>query len=238
MGIRKNQKNLTKAEWKALIAAIDAMHGATAKAPAYRRFVSLHIDAMSMPHMDWSVHTMRMGASLMRGENFLSWHRRYVKLFEMRLQAVDPNVSLPYWDSVTDRSIPAALDDAALLTRWSVARDWDASNLASASDLAAIKTYGGTFTGFQSLLESTVHAGTHIAVGGNMGGASSPTDPLFWLHHAFIDKIWADWQATPSGKKPPKPGLLLKPSEMETGVAFGVKVSSVLSIATLGYSYG
>jgi hypothetical protein len=72
MGIRKNQKNLTKAEWKALISAIDAMHETGAYAPAYRRFVTLHVNAMSMTHMDWSVHTMRMGGALMRGKNFLA----------------------------------------------------------------------------------------------------------------------------------------------------------------------
>jgi hypothetical protein len=72
--IRKNQKNVTTAEWRALIAAIDAMHGTTAAAPAYRRFVSLHTDAMTMTNMNWSVHTMRMGGSLVHGKNFLTWH--------------------------------------------------------------------------------------------------------------------------------------------------------------------
>jgi hypothetical protein len=24
---------------------------------------------------------------------------------------------------------------------------------------------------------------------------TSPNDPVFWLHHCFIDKLWADWQA-------------------------------------------
>jgi tyrosinase len=129
MGIRKNQKNLTKTEWKALISAIDAMHGTEASAPAYRRFVTLHVDAMSMAHMDWSVHTMRMDGALMRGKNFLTWHRRFLKLFEERIQTVDPTITIPYWDSITDRSIPTALDDPGLLTRWSVRRDWDGRHI-------------------------------------------------------------------------------------------------------------
>jgi len=237
MGIRKNQKNLTKAEWKALISAIDAMHGTGASAPAYRRFVTLHVDAMSMTHMDWSVHTMRMGGAWMPGKNFLTWHRRFLKLFEERIQAVDPTVTIPYWDSITDRSIPAALDDPILLAHWSVIRSWDVSQLGAAADLAAVKTFPGTFTGFQTLLEGAVHAGTHNAVGGNMAGTASPTDPLFWLHHAFIDKTWADWQASPNGKNPPKPNQLLKPANMDAGIPFGVKVSTLLSITALGYSY-
>ena len=58
----------------------------------------------------------------------------------------------------------------------------------------------------------------HNAVGGDMAGAASPTDPLFWLHHAFIDKTWADWQASSNGKNPPSPSTVIKPATMETGV--------------------
>jgi tyrosinase len=233
MGVRKNQKDMTTAEWTAFIAAIDAMHGTTATAPAYRRFITLHVDAMKMVNMNWSVHTMRMmDGSFMRGRNFLAWHRRFLKIFEDRL-----GVPVPYWNSVTDRSIPAALNKSALLTRWSLTRNWDPSQLADAADLNAVKAFPGTFDGFQSTLEGLVHGGTHNAVGGDMAGSASPTDPLFWLHHSFIDKVWADWQASPNGKNPPNTTEKLKPATMQTGVSFGVKVSSVLSIAALGYSY-
>lgn len=61
MGVRKNHESLTKAEWKAFIAAIDAMHGTAAIVPAYRTFTSVHVDAMSMAHMDWDLHRMSMG---------------------------------------------------------------------------------------------------------------------------------------------------------------------------------
>ena len=27
-----------------------------------------------------------------------------------------------------------------------------------------------------------------------MAGAFSPNDPVFWLHHANVDRIWAQWQ--------------------------------------------
>jgi tyrosinase len=237
MAIRKNQKNMTVAEWTAFIAAVDAMHGTAALAPAYRSFVNLHVDAMDMSHMDWSVHTMSMGGSIMRGKNFLTWHRRFLKLFEVRMQKENPAITIPYWDSVTDRAIPAALDKAALLTRWSVTRNWTPSQLAAASDLTAVKNYPGTFTGFQTLLEGAVHGGTHNAVGGNMAGSASPSDPLFWLHHSFIDKTWADWQASANGKNPPTPSKILKPANMEPGVSFGVSINSLLSLAALGYSY-
>ncbi|KAH6949723.1 hypothetical protein BKA56DRAFT_606813 [Ilyonectria sp. MPI-CAGE-AT-0026] len=32
-------------------------------------------------------------------------------------------------------------------------------------------------------------------IGGKMGNVvASPTDPLFFLHHANLDKLWWDWQ--------------------------------------------
>lgn len=29
---------------------------------------------------------------------------------------------------------------------------------------------------------------------------SSPIDPLFWLHHAQLDRIWANWQEGAPGR--------------------------------------
>ncbi|MFI6348548.1 tyrosinase family oxidase copper chaperone [Streptomyces sp. NPDC050560] len=39
-----------------------------------------------------------------------------------------------------------------------------------------------------------LHAAAHAFVGGHMDFIGSPNDPVFFLHHCFIDKIWADWQ--------------------------------------------
>ncbi|MFG3509218.1 tyrosinase family protein [Streptomyces sp. NPDC047821] len=53
--------------------------------------------------------------------------------------------------------------------------------------------------GFRNHLEGwrgvNLHNRVHVWVGGQMGTGASPNDPVFWLHHAFIDKLWADWQA-------------------------------------------
>ncbi|MDX2390418.1 MULTISPECIES: tyrosinase family protein [unclassified Streptomyces] len=38
------------------------------------------------------------------------------------------------------------------------------------------------------------HNRVHLWVGGQMTGGTSPNDPVFWLHHTFIDLIWARWQ--------------------------------------------
>ncbi|KAK6580768.1 hypothetical protein PZA11_007004 [Diplocarpon coronariae] len=43
-----------------------------------------------------------------------------------------------------------------------------------------------------------VHNSVHVAVGGNMGHMSeldySAFDPVFWLHHANVDRLFAIWQ--------------------------------------------
>jgi len=61
-----------------------------------------------------------------------------------------------------------------------------------------------SFTQFTGLLES-YHGTVHNWVGGTMGDITvSPADPLFWMHHAEIDRIWSVWQANPAnaGKFP------------------------------------
>jgi hypothetical protein len=72
----------------------------------------------------------------------------------------------------------------------------------------------------QGLLEQTPHGDIHVVVGGvitgeNVNGAMSdiPTaafDPVFWAHHANIDRMWAVWMAA-SGKQwgPMAPGSWL-----------------------------
>ncbi|MCX5208394.1 tyrosinase family protein [Kitasatospora sp. NBC_00240] len=52
-------------------------------------------------------------------------------------------------------------------------------------------------SGFRNQIEGwhgvNLHNRVHVWVGGSMGTGMSPNDPAFWLHHCFIDKIWAEW---------------------------------------------
>ncbi|MDT0391262.1 tyrosinase family protein [Streptomyces sp. DSM 41921] len=38
------------------------------------------------------------------------------------------------------------------------------------------------------------HNRVHRWVGGAMVGGASVNDPVFWMHHAFIDLVWSRWQ--------------------------------------------
>ncbi len=230
MNIRLNQ-NDPSFDWASFIDAIDKMHGMNIPAPRYRDFVKVHVKAMSGAGMSWLVHTMNMGGNIMNGINFLSWHRWFLFQFERRLQLVHPEITLPYWDTITDRSLPVPLQDKALLKRWGVIRRWDPELLPTSADLQAANGID-SFQFFQKTLEGAFHGSVHNAVGGDMAGPSSPTDPLFWLHHANIDRIWSNWQQTHKNQKPQNLNEKLKPNSL-----FGVTVESVQDILTLGYKY-
>jgi tyrosinase len=55
--------------------------------------------------------------------------------------------------------------------------------------------------GFRNRLEGTAPGGTglhnqvHNWVGGDMMLASSPNDPVFFLHHCNVDRIWEGWMS-------------------------------------------
>ncbi|GIM91836.1 tyrosinase family protein [Paractinoplanes toevensis] len=59
------------------------------------------------------------------------------------------------------------------------------------------------FSGSQGALESSPHGGVHVAVGGLMGRQNQAAlDPIFWLHHANIDRLWETWRTQFKGENP------------------------------------
>ena len=44
-------------------------------------------------------------------------------------------------------------------------------------------------------LGNGLHNRVHNWMQGSMGPGTSPNDPIFFLHHAYVDKLWADWEA-------------------------------------------
>ncbi len=48
--------------------------------------------------------------------------------------------------------------------------------------------------GYRSSMEFDLHNLVHRWVGGSMLKMTSPNDPVFWLHHCNIDRLWARWQ--------------------------------------------
>ncbi|CZR69038.1 related to monophenol monooxygenase (tyrosinase) [Phialocephala subalpina] len=52
------------------------------------------------------------------------------------------------------------------------------------------KTYGE----FRERLESGPHKHLHLGIGGEMFGIGSTNDPLFFVHHTQVDRLWWLWQ--------------------------------------------
>ena len=228
--IRKNQKNLTATEWARFIHAIEGLAETGIPAPRYQDFVEIHRLSMdTMAGMMWGAHTMP-GHD---GRNFLTWHREYLVKLEAALMTINPFVTIPYWDWVNDRAIPPQLTAAADLAEWGVTRGaFSAGSLPTAPTINAVMA-NTTFTAFTGALESP-HNWVHNAfgVGATMRSSTSPKDPVFWLHHAFIDKLWADWEVAHPGANPPNPAETLQPAPVMTRT-----VGQVLSTQSLGYVY-
>ncbi|KXN69351.1 Di-copper centre-containing protein, partial [Conidiobolus coronatus NRRL 28638] len=54
-----------------------------------------------------------------------------------------------------------------------------------------------TYYEFYIRIGGPPHASVHESVGGEVGDLLnmwSPNDPLFWLHHCFLDMLWWNWQ--------------------------------------------
>lgn len=51
-----------------------------------------------------------------------------------------------------------------------------------------------TYADFEEKLEGTVHNALHWSVRGDFSSMTAANEPLFWLHHAQLDRLWWSWQ--------------------------------------------
>lgn len=224
MHVRKNQRALTAKERKAFVDAVLT----TKRQGTYDAFVQIHSDFM-LGDPDGK------GSTAHGVPSFLPWHRQLLIEFERVLRAVDPTVTIPYWDWTVDNTLTSAIwgadfmggdgrlgddevmtgpfagsagkwpitispDDGPILRR-KLGRFADAT-LPTQADVAKVMTHKvydvapflWSDTSFRFAIEDLLHSPVHVWVAGQMLGGSSPNDPVFWLHHCYIDKLWSDWQ--------------------------------------------
>lgn len=113
---------------------------------------------------------------------------------------------------------------------------------AAAPTIERVLRRSKTFDALREGIETGGHGDVHIAVGGDMADFYSPNDPVFWLHHAFIDKLWADWQARPGNDPLDYGGPTIKgPDRAKLTDALdgfsGVTVADVMQSSALCASY-
>jgi hypothetical protein len=249
MKVRKNVKRLTQDEKdrfvKAFLNLKDQSQHDSVLMPGmmgrYDDYPMIHMNAMMNNHT-WA-H---------RNSNFFPWHRELLYQFEKDLQAIDPDVTIPYWDwtreqssgdmgfpfkhnfigvdgtdSASDRvqreaGAPSPYPHAFDPDNWDIVMKDDSSwpdfllraftefddgdpadDAPNLPDNDVVVT--GTGTTFRSAIGSAnyltlrsrsedLHNLVHRWVGGNMLGMTSPNDPVFFMHHAEIDRMWSLWQ--------------------------------------------
>jgi N-acetylneuraminic acid mutarotase len=187
---------------------------------------------------------------------FLPWHRLMLKQFEGVIREVlhDDSFTLPYWNPITgnpdDLVVPAVFRDPGSPlfnpTRWPwvnageridvLYRGW--INLSALNEKFYIDSANGNL-GFEPRLDQNPHFFTHFALGGDMAEFSTVgADPIFYLHHANMDRLWESWNQL-GNQNPTDPKYLSRKFAYgdRSGKAVYLPVSAADRTAQLGYEY-
>jgi hypothetical protein len=208
---RRDHRDLNEDDWALLIKALRDLENRGAYGP----IVDTHEEESSN-----GIH----------GQFFLPWHRDYVNNFEIALRKDGAyDVALPYWnwEDQTNTQVPTQLN--GLRSDWGL-------NPSNADRIDGLSNDGATesteWPTFNMRMGFGAHGTVHISIGGVMGTMRSPRDPFFWLHHGYIDKVWAGWQTGPNGTDPTNMNEIMPRSP-----DIPRQVSGTVDIAALGYTY-
>jgi tyrosinase len=202
--IRKNANALTAAERDRFIAAF-----ATFNDEGRGRFADFR-----------NAHTNAGSPQAHGNHGFLSWHRAFMLDLERELQAIDPSVTLPYWKwddpapnlftrhfiGVADALGAVEFDSANRFSTWAtdgvvgVTRrprfntTTEAALAMNEVDTLNLGDPGDLFSNFTSL-EGDPHGSAHTSFVGLISSIDTAArDPLFFLLHCNVDRLWAKWQ--------------------------------------------
>jgi tyrosinase len=100
------------------------------------------------------------------------------------------------------------------------------------------------YSSFCSQLDGNLHGNIHVYTGDGTNMGRVPTaamDPIFWLHHCNIDRIWASWNAS-GGQNPRQTnGMMWANTRFVfaggNGSRLEVAISTVSDSSALPYSY-
>lgn len=152
--------------------------------------------------------TLHQGMYMQHGNLYLlPWHRIFLMLFEKALHRYHPDVCVPYWDwtdhdqqnfpSWLNGVLPTVNTAGGSIT--AIRSPGTSSDLASTVSQVPIALSQTNYTNFSSIING-VHGAIHGWVGGTMSSPhTSPVDPVFWLHHANLDRLWWKWYNSAQG---------------------------------------
>lgn len=186
---------------------------------------------------------------------FLPWHRAYLHRFEQICAELsgDPNFALPYWDWTGSPRIPAAFWNGPLAHPRRIGPE-DAAvdefvgsiNVERILDIEDTETFASSPSATQrgrsteGQLESGPHNYVHGFIGGDMATFQSPRDPIFWLHHANIDRLWTVRRSRGHADFPNpewRNFRFINDFFDGSGTAVRPRVADTLSTQTMGYRY-
>ena len=189
-------------------------------------------------------------------EFFLSWHRMYLYYFEriLRKASGSSTFALPYWNysRPAGRKLPVIFRQPASETTNPLyvqkravngGQSLPAQATSFADALGEPLFFSDTAPSFSGNIEGAPHGAVHNLVGGGTGWMSSfemaGRDPIFWLHHANIDRLWESWVQAGHANPSSGPWMTAKFTFFdETGTAKQLSGAEVVDIATqLNYRY-
>ena len=192
---------------------------------------------------------------------FLPWHRMHLMSFERLVRSVTgvAHFTMPYWN-YTDpdrRALPPHFhspDDPLWKPLFRSDRnpgvnDGRPVDQTGEAPLGLNAMMSSVYTdtidgdaGFCANLDNAPHSAVHVDVGTRergMGAVSwAANDPVFWLHHCNIDRMWASWNRA-GGRNPSDEAYLGQVFTFvdEAGTPLRRRVGEVLDTAALGYGY-
>ena len=162
----------------------------------------------------------RNGDEAHGGCYFLPWHRLFLLKLENALRRFEPDLALPYWDWTRDSEDPARsqvwaqnfVGGAEIINRpipngpfaglraryprgHRVARNFTSGRSGGMRPLWSWRSIRNVlrqsrWQDFADGIESA-HIIPHLAVGGDMRMThDAPNDPVFYLHHAYVDLLY------------------------------------------------
>ena len=174
------------------------------------------------------MHTEEASRHTHGGPGFLPWHRAYLLDLERELQVIEPSVALPYWRF--DKAAPNLFtpefmgqsDELGTVTfsPTNPLQFWKTEGVPGIERLPGFDTENGTprdilteeqtvklgdaYATFQAM-EGNPHGRAHTAFEGLIDDPpTAARDPLFFLLHANVDRLWALWQREFKGYDPAK----------------------------------
>lgn len=180
-------------------------------AKGYEALVRNNVNNLTNPQgylLDVWTHRAACRAGVHNTWGFLPWHRGFLYFHERLLRSfVADDFRLPVWDWENIPTIPSPYREgewiaSPLKPRTPGATFRDITDPNALEAWLATPDDFRTFAGYQSATNdkapqaaSGPHAGVHGRAGGFMSDINwSVADPLFFAHHANIDRWWEVWR--------------------------------------------